>query len=149
MRVEGHPYLRDLLNKHDSFENALDQVQSDYLSSRNAGMAVHLKTFQDAISATFDAMNKALSRRQFEFSNDIRYSIARYLTQFDAIFSLNQDLILERHYNADHNISLRSNQRYNAADFPGVELILREATHIMGKSARFSKSGGRRTLASN
>ena len=35
VRLETHPYLRDLLNKHNSFENALEEVQSEYLSSRN------------------------------------------------------------------------------------------------------------------
>ena len=85
--------------------------------------AERLKAFQGAIAATFDTMNKALSRRQFEFSNDARYSVALFLTRFHAIFSLNQDLLLERHYNADHNISIRSNQRYNAAEFPGLEMI--------------------------
>ena len=34
----------------------------------------------------------------FEFENDLAFSIKKFLERFDAIFTLNQDLLLETHY---------------------------------------------------
>ncbi len=103
MRLEGDQTLSELLNKHDGFESALEAVQNDFATSRNANHAAQqLTTFQAAIAATFNDMNKALSGEQFEFHNEVDGSVGLYLTKFDAIFTLNQDLLLERHYLHPH-----------------------------------------------
>jgi hypothetical protein len=41
----------------------------------------------------------------FESQNAIEYMVRSYLVRFDAIFTLNQDLLMERHY-LDGNIQL-------------------------------------------
>jgi hypothetical protein len=52
---------------------------------------------QAAIAAVFDKVNDALEcRNKFEFSQERRFSVADCLARFDAIFTLNQDLLLER-----------------------------------------------------
>jgi hypothetical protein len=46
----------------------------------------------------FTDMDKAFARMTFEFQNEVQYMVRTFLTQFDAIFTLNQDLLMERHY---------------------------------------------------
>ena len=43
-------------------------------------------------------MNAALAATTFEFKNEVPYTIKGFLERFDAIFTLNQDLLLETHY---------------------------------------------------
>ncbi len=54
--------------------------------------------FQNAISDLFARLNKTFLTQAFEFNNDLHFSVKRFLARFDAIFSLNQDLLLEIHY---------------------------------------------------
>jgi hypothetical protein len=54
--------------------------------------------FQNAVSALFERLNKTFINKKFEFSNDLVFSVKRFLARFDSIFSLNQDLLLEIHY---------------------------------------------------
>jgi hypothetical protein len=53
-----------------------------------------LRRLQDAVTGLFSRMNAALAGTSFEFE----YSIKKFLERFDAIFTLNQDLLLETHY---------------------------------------------------
>jgi hypothetical protein len=46
----------------------------------------------------FDEMNQGLSRAIFEGQNDVSMMVRPFLTSFDYIFTLNQDLLLEHHY---------------------------------------------------
>lgn len=100
MRLESDQYLSEVLNKtYDSFEAALQVVQNEFAISRNANDAAkRMKAFQEAVAATFNDVNQSLARQQFEFQSEVEFTVGRYLTHFDAIFSLNQDLLLERHY---------------------------------------------------
>jgi hypothetical protein len=65
-------------------------------------------------------MNRAMAQRQFDFCNDMQYLIGAYLTKFDAIFTLNQDLLLERHYLTPHMILSRSQARVAGGEIPGM-----------------------------
>lgn len=56
------------------------------------------RRFQNAVSGVFARLNKTFLTKQFEFSNEVEFSIRHFLTRFDAIFTLNQDLLLEIHY---------------------------------------------------
>ena len=53
------------------------------------------------------------------FSQDRTFSIVKFLSQFDAIFSLNQDLLLELLY-VEH-IALEAPGRWNGFYFPGLQ----------------------------
>jgi hypothetical protein len=44
-------------------------------------------------------MNNSYLKKHFEFSTDLNFSVNNFLSKFDAIFTLNQDLLLEIHYN--------------------------------------------------
>jgi hypothetical protein len=56
------------------------------------------RRFQDAVGDLFARLNRTFLTKQFEFNSDIVFSMKRFLSRFDAIFSLNQDLLLEIHY---------------------------------------------------
>jgi len=94
------------------FEGALDILQTQQSSS--------LKGFEIALMRAFDTMNRAYSERpDFNFSNDIRFSVTKFLTHFDAIFTLNQDALMEMHYLAN-SPELLSDGRLNGCGIPGM-----------------------------
>lgn len=61
-------------------------------------IAERLVRFQKAVTGLFSRLNKSLVTKNFEFNNELEFSVRRFLARFDAIFSLNQDLLLEIHY---------------------------------------------------
>jgi hypothetical protein len=67
----------------------------------------------------FNEMDRAFDGITFEPQNDIKYQVATFLVRFDAIFTLNQDLLLERHYLND-NVSLLSNGKWSGFTLPGM-----------------------------
>jgi hypothetical protein len=103
-RLQNNPYLLQALNR-GNFEDVLSQVQSEYLATRTAENQDRLNAMQEALSDVFGRMNVHFAARQFEFSNDIAHSIQKFLVRFDAIFTLNQDLLIEVHYN-NQNVAL-------------------------------------------
>jgi hypothetical protein len=117
--------LQALLKQHDkNFENALSEIQRQYLQSQNLPeVKQRFETLQGAITAMFDRLNLALERRtEFEFMNVVQYSVAGFLARFDAIFSLNQDLLLELRY--AHHVLTASNTRWNGLVIPGMMPVL-------------------------
>src|SRR5262249_19134564 len=75
-----------------------DVFQGFHVSDSSNPARAGLIRFQNAVSALFARLNKTFINKQFEFSNDLDLSVKRFLARFDAIFSLNQDLLLEIHY---------------------------------------------------
>lgn len=125
MRLAGDTYLSALFQKHANFESAIETMQNEYVTSRNQeGARERLITLQNAISSTFESMNDALSKAEFEFTSDIAASVGVFLTKFDAIFTLNQDLFIERHYHhPPQKILLLSSLRWQCGETPGIEDI--------------------------
>jgi hypothetical protein len=116
--------LQQLLRRHDrNFDNALSEVQRDFLSSpSSAGAKQRFDALQGAIAAVFDRLNQTFERRtDFNFTNDLTYSVLGFLARFDAIFSLNQDLLLELRY-AEHVLTA-SNVRWNGLELPGMRPV--------------------------
>jgi hypothetical protein len=119
-RFQSDANLLALLNKQN-FEDVLARLQGDYLYSRTAEHETRFKAFQAALSEIFDHMNSQFeARRQFEFSSDISRSFGKFLTGFDAIFTLNQDLLLELYYHCREDVALWHNTRWQGAEMPGL-----------------------------
>jgi SIR2-like domain len=101
------------------FEAALAEVQLRWTRDPRAHQA-ELDAMQSAIQRLFTDMNAALlAINAFEFQQSRDYQVAAALVRFDAIFTLNQDLLLEHHYLND-NVSLLSNGRWNGYQLPGL-----------------------------
>jgi hypothetical protein len=116
--------LRDLLWKYHAaggFEDALAELQRGY----SPGFAQqwteqHLIRFQGAVGRMFDDMNRGLlSRSDLEFSRANSSRMVRsFLMRFDAIFTLNQDLLLEHFYCSDKMV-----QSHVRPEIPGMRKI--------------------------
>jgi hypothetical protein len=68
----------------------------------------------------FNEMGQAFMQREFEFRNppDTRYSLTSFLMRFDAIFTLNQDTLLEQKY-----IPFVGPPKGGRAHLPGVKYL--------------------------
>jgi hypothetical protein len=100
--------LRKLLWAHQlsgGFESALAELQSNVTSwSTQPWSDSQLVNFQNAIGRMFTAMNQAfLSRDDLEFQRtNSQRMIRTFLTRFESIFTLNQDILLEQFYLVDN-----------------------------------------------
>jgi hypothetical protein len=112
-RPEIDDPLRQLLWKHrrgEGFEGALGEVQEQFLRSGDPISREQLRRLEAAIGQMFADMNRGFANRNFEFQTDTAYLVRTFLVLFDAIFTLNQDLLLERHYLND-NVMLGNHPR--------------------------------------
>jgi len=123
--------LRNLLWKHrrqGGFESALGELQIGFAQRRDQPTAGQLQKLEAAVSRMFGAMNEAFARIiDFEFQTapaERTHLLRTFLLGFDAIFTLNQDLLLERHY-LDGNIALMSKRRWKGWQLPGTRCTAR------------------------
>jgi hypothetical protein len=87
---------QELLNCHadGGFEKALANL------SKSDQTIKEFESLQDALGKMFHSMNKSFTTSHFRFeeTQDIKHLVSRFLCRFDAIFTLNQDLLLEHNY---------------------------------------------------
>ncbi|MFI4973246.1 MAG: SIR2 family protein [Caulobacterales bacterium] len=108
-------------HKDEGFEKALSALQ---VGNSNAPLGSPLRQMEDAIRQMFDAMNRGFFSDDFQFEfmrppESGPNSIAEFLARFDAIFTLNQDLLIEIGYlTIEPKQSL--NTRWSAAELPGM-----------------------------
>jgi hypothetical protein len=80
-----------------------------------------LERLQSALQKMFNRLNSTFETMiEFEFSNDLAFSIGQYLTKFDAIFSLNQDLLIELRYQDAFPLGTR----WSGIEMPGVQPVV-------------------------
>jgi len=116
-RLAPHEQLRRLIQNSENYEEALGKARTPGYSGIDVS-AAQLKIFEDAIKESFWAMNIALGKRgSLSLSSVHELSIPEFLSKFDAIFTLNQDLLLEFHYNAGGHPAWRWIGSY----YPGIE----------------------------
>jgi len=121
--VVRDPNLRQLLWKHQEggggFEAALAELQQ--FTRDPEAVSEPLMGLQDAIKRMFDDMNSAfMTITDWQFGQqDIDRQIGTFLTRFDAIFTLNQDLLLEHHY-TNSNIALIGKKHWDGPVIPGM-----------------------------
>lgn len=121
---EVDPGLRHRLWKSKSsgggFEDALADLQGEYKSRKDPLTEKLVRDLQAALVRMFNEMDQAFADTTFEPQHDMRYLVRTFLVRFDAIFTLNQDLLLERHYLND-NITLSQPRKWNGWQMPGVK----------------------------
>lgn len=111
---EVDDYIRGLLLRTGGgFEAVLDQLQ--------LAQDPRLVRFEQAIRRTYADMNGAYLglRNGLNFSNDIDALVTKYLAQFDAIFTLNQDELIELHY-LSASPELLASSRLDGTAIPGM-----------------------------
>ena len=133
---------RQLLWEHkDSggFEKALSVLQK---AQTDPAPGSPLARMEAAIRSMFDDMNRGFLSDdfQFELTNEVgSNSILQFLARFDAIFTLNQDLLLEIGYcRPVGHIPQAYNQRWSGLDFPGTETRVQPTP--LGPTSRWAGS---------
>lgn len=81
------------------FETTLARLRKSYEEGLPAQVEQDLRNMTSAVRRMFGDMWLAFEQTTFdEFPDHNRLGIVRFLTRFDAIFTLNQDTLLEEHY---------------------------------------------------
>jgi hypothetical protein len=108
--------LRRLLWRDRSFEDVLAALQ--FAKDDDGKRRYNLLT--SALVGMFNGMGQAFMQREFEFRNppDTRYSLTSFLMRFDAIFTLNQDTLLEQKY-----IPFVGPPKWGRAHLPGIKYL--------------------------
>ncbi|QOJ31425.1 MAG: SIR2 family protein [Gammaproteobacteria bacterium] len=115
-RLAQHDPLRRLIQSSDNYEEALGKARSGG-DGRVRVSPEEVRILEDGIKESFWAMNIALGQRvSMYLAGETEHSILSFLPKFDAIFTLNQDLLLELHYNAAHRPG-----RWAGSYYPGIE----------------------------
>ena len=87
------------LRRSKNFENTLSELQTEARQQKKPGENSRLDHFERAVLDVFSEMNQVFADLPgWHLSNDAADSIDDFLSKFDAIFTLNQDLLLELHY---------------------------------------------------
>jgi hypothetical protein len=134
--LHDDPVLERAL-REQPFENAL----ADFFKAGNGGDQRHQR-LQAAVTALFDRINQSLRKRPFEFSNDRANSVKDFLERFDAIFTLNQDLLFEIAY-LPRFISLK----WTAAEVPGMQASYEQGRPTLDDPTRLTwRPNGQRTV---
>jgi hypothetical protein len=98
--IRRSPDLRRLLwrfRERGGFESVLGEAQRNY--NRDPVSSQDLLGLQAAIASMFGQMNSGyLDAATWEWGTDVQRSVTGFLARFDALFTLNQDLLLEQHY---------------------------------------------------
>ncbi|MEA2943354.1 MAG: hypothetical protein QOD09_3883 [Bradyrhizobium sp.] len=71
-----------------------------------------------AIVGMLNMMSNSVEHRDFEAHNNLQGSITEFLLKFDALFTLNQDTLLEYHY--AQQVMLRSRSHFLGLELPGT-----------------------------
>lgn len=123
--IRRNEQIRNLLwRNRTNFEDALAGLQQNYRQDKKRHRAA-LLLVQGAIGRVFDRLNAMYRRQDFELHQDRLVvdksrTVVEFLAKFDAIFTLNQDLLLEIHY-FDQARNLTTNRRWSGAIAPGMQ----------------------------
>jgi hypothetical protein len=127
------PFIRNLLFKHrrdGGYEGALGELQSEFYRSHDTLSRQNLKVLEDAILQMFESMDRGFETIEFESEGTEGHQISRFLSCFDSLFTLNQDLLLERHY--FRNACFANPSRWRGWKIVGMRRDVPEADGGMG-----------------
>jgi SIR2-like domain len=88
-------FLWGVKKRGGGFEDALAQLQGAFSSQWSAQTEQDFRNLTSAIYTMFGEMSLAFAARQFEPQTNVPMMVGTFLSQFDAIFTLNQDTLLE------------------------------------------------------
>jgi SIR2-like domain len=125
-KVRGNAHVADVLRRSvdgGGFEAALAELQEAYAKAPTPENLNNLQSLQEAILAMFADMEAGFaSRPGWDFSNYVQFKLARFLSPFDAVFSLNQDLLFERHFHG-LDLALAQPKKWFDWERPGIQAL--------------------------
>lgn len=101
------PYIRDVLWNHKrggtGYEGALEQIRAQHQTFNGERHASEIQTFESMLLEMFNSMNAGFETLDFEPGKHERIGpqptkVRDFLSQFDAIFTVNHDTLLEQKY---------------------------------------------------
>ena len=98
-------------------------VQGAYASNKSPETKQRLDRFTQAVIGMFSAMQAAFNKLDYRKS-ELR--LQRFLSQFDAIFTLNQDTLLETLYAGP----VRWSERWYGSYLPYMKFVKSQPNHI-------------------
>jgi hypothetical protein len=113
-----HPIIRDRLWFHKERGTGFEGVYTELKArSHNDPRDVVFKQFHDMVSGMFHTMRHGFSRATIDGE------VLRFLVQFNAIFTLNQDTLLEQKYLgfSQDDFRVSSNGNFFGTQLPGLE----------------------------
>lgn len=121
--IRDDPVLKAMLwetKSSSGFEACLEQLQRQYAALPSNENASRLSVMQKGVTRVFDDMN-----RGFLDDGDFSYesALCRFTAKFDAIFTLNQDVLLEYGYKDRFDVGLLTPQRWNSVHLPGMKRV--------------------------
>lgn len=118
-RIHDDADLLRMLKETRNFEKVLGEIRQQ--ANRGPTQQRRFDRLEQAVLETFDDMNRMLAKQQFEFSiRDPDRWLVTFLAEFDAIFTLNQDLMLELHYVPGKTFEER--RKWRSTAYPGIAL---------------------------
>jgi|SRR5579862_217245 len=94
-------YTRDLLIKYRAtggFEAAMSVLQKRLKDEPNDENNIRVQALTSELYGMFNLLSQGFLHGKFEFQNYVEFMVAPFLNRFDAIFTVNQDTLLEIHY---------------------------------------------------
>lgn len=127
--VIADPQLAALLWKHQptgGFEGALEELQTAFQRDPQNAQCP-LMALQAAVGRMFTDMNNAfMSITDWEFQTTFPdRQVGTFLTRFDSIFTLNQDVLIEHYYIGRDTASLGGTRRWSSVQMPGLRRLRR------------------------
>jgi hypothetical protein len=124
-QIKDNSFLRNLLWEHQhtgGFENALEELNQ--LLVRDPRFANDHNSLYAAVRRMFDAMNAGYRGKGLEFRKPFGHDhpMRDFLVRFKAVFSLNQDTLLEQIYLADKS-NLIDSFAWRNWQIPGMALL--------------------------
>jgi hypothetical protein len=100
----------------EGFEGALSRMQDAYVSNKSEETKERLARLTQAVIGMFNAMQTAFNKLDYRQSG---LRLQQFLAQFDAIFTLNQDTLLETIYAGP----VRWSERWHGSYLPYMRFI--------------------------
>lgn len=135
-QIANHEGLKNLMWDHrlnGGFEGVLSHLQNEVARRRGSSIDEQLIRFTEALTQMFEDMNGVFDDPNLGVGN----SVCDFLAHFDAVFTLNQDLLLERHYLASGNFHLYAQGKWGGCIMPGIRSLADTRRAIM--LGRFSE----------
>jgi hypothetical protein len=98
------------------FEDVLADLQGALESRFDAQTEQDLRNLTNAINAMFAEMSEGYGRTNFEPQNEVATMVKTFLGRFDAIYTLNQDTLIEQKYAGP-----LAGSRFNSCILPGLK----------------------------
>jgi hypothetical protein len=141
--AEVTPFIREQLWKSKGlklgFEDTLRELRDRHAQNQNAGLLQELRAFEAMLEGMFHTMKTGFMNTEFEPGQEAARigpqptPVRDFLCRFDAIFTLNQDTLLEQKY-SQSNLQQGSSGKWFELQSPGL-------TDLLVNGQRFASPG--------